>query len=132
MRTTGTAGHNSPNHRVNRVANVGATRFRSSKPKNADQQQSPELIETGPIARAKALVPVNPPRHFGKTGQSGNKLSSNKPSAPLVAQLIATHLELPQTRNRRRTGFANASNAYVSTIANRAAETLGTHSVMQA
>ncbi|WP_436643938.1 hypothetical protein [Microbaculum sp. FT89] len=49
----------------------------------------------------------------------GQFSASLRPQAPLVAQLIATHLGLPQTRNLRRAGNDQARTAY------RDAATLG-------
>ncbi|MCT8972441.1 hypothetical protein [Microbaculum marinisediminis] len=49
----------------------------------------------------------------------GQVSASLRPQAPLVAQLIATHLGLPQTRNLRRAGNDQARSAY------RDAATLG-------
>ena len=49
------------------------------------------------------------------------------PSAPLIAQLIATHLELPQTRSRRRASSDVASGQYVNGVSKEKSEMIGTY-----
>jgi|GEM_PF-3465396 len=69
-----------------------------------DSRQLPVPVDTA------ATMPP-PPR----------SLASLRPQAPLVAQLIATHMGLPQTRTLRRASAGQADTAY------RSSETLKIH-----
>jgi hypothetical protein len=52
---------------------------------------------TAPEAHHTALIRIEPPRP-----SEGDWRSTRHPSAPFVAQLIATRMQAPQTRERRR------------------------------
>ena len=73
-----------------------------------------------PATKSTALVPITP----GNRNRVSKK-SNNRQSAPLVAQLIATYVEMPQTRLRRRTSFRSADQAYKSGKMSRATENTG-------
>lgn len=62
-----------------------------------------------PGAQSRALVPVtpSPPPHAGA-------MARPRPSAPFLAQLIATAQQAPQTRGRRRAEPADACAAYAA------------------
>ena len=50
-----------------------------------------------PEARSTALIAIEPPRRHERFPQS-----ARPPSAPFVAHLLATRMQAPQTRARRR------------------------------
>jgi hypothetical protein len=60
-----------------------------------------------PVSGSRALVAVEPP-----APHAGPRSLTRHPAAPFLAQLIATHLQMPQTRERRRAEPAEAIAAY--------------------
>jgi hypothetical protein len=70
---------------------------------------APSDRTANPGAQSRALVPVTPsPRpHAGA-------MARPRPSAPFLAQLIATAQQAPQTRGRRRAEPADACAAYAA------------------
>jgi len=67
--------------------------------------EAPETV----ISESRALVAVQP-----AAPHPGPRSLTRHPAAPFLAQLIATHLQLPQTRERRRAAPAEAIAAYRS------------------
>lgn len=64
--------------------------------------------QVGGAPEANLPVPARRP----DSGQTRRFAENLKPQAALVAQLIATHLGLPQTRTLRRAGTTQAETAY--------------------
>ncbi|PWT88616.1 MAG: hypothetical protein C5B56_08430 [Proteobacteria bacterium] len=58
----------------------------------------------------RALVPTIPPA--SASASTDNSLS--RPRGPFLAQLIATDLQMPQTRTRRRAEAVDASACYAA------------------
>ena len=85
--------------RISPVGPIGATR-------NA---QRPAETEATEVSHTRALVAVEP-----AAPHVGPRVLTRHPAAPFLAQLIATHLQLPQTRERRRAEPADAIAAYRS------------------
>jgi K+-sensing histidine kinase KdpD len=64
----------------------------------AARQSAKETHDSGlPEAQRKALIAIEPPRGSEHLAQS-----ARHPSAVFVAHLIATRMQAPQTRTRRR------------------------------
>ncbi len=104
MRTTRVIGLQSA---VTRVSGADSAGFQSFSSKNNAGHMPSGLIKSNPIEKSRSLVAVDRPKQFRAT--PGKRI---KMSAPLIAQLIATRLEMPQTRVRRRASLASASEAY--------------------
>ena len=66
--------------------------------------------EAAPVEQ-RALVPVQEPTFADSHGPY-----SRRPSAPFLAQLIATAQHAPQTREKRRTTPALAAHAYATAL----------------
>lgn len=62
-----------------------------------------------PKAPSTALVPRDPER---SRRRAGDNVWFHRPSAPFIAQLIATRADMPQTRARRRAEPAEAAAVY--------------------
>ena len=70
-----------------------------------------ELVgRTGAAATSRALVPTTPTA----TRATGHGDVDGRPRGAFLAQLIATDLQLPQTRARRRAEPADASGCYAA------------------
>ncbi|MBZ0216873.1 MAG: hypothetical protein K8F25_09995 [Fimbriimonadaceae bacterium] len=112
------------NREPDRVTKVNPTGFSTEKPENTDSHPANTRGDAAIIDKATALVPLEP--------SQPSRIAcwhNSRQSAPLIAHLIATHLELPQTRMRRRASFKSASNAYDSGRPNRVKDTLGTRCI---
>jgi len=73
----------------------------------ARSAQRPAAAEAAEVIESRALVAVEP-----AMPHAGPRALTRHPAAPFLAQLIATHLLLPQTRERRRAEPAEAIAAY--------------------
>lgn len=73
----------------------------------ARSAQHPAETEASEVVESRALVAVEP-----ATPHAGPRVLTRHPAAPFLAQLIATHLQVPQTRVRRRAEPAEAIAAY--------------------
>ncbi len=73
--------------RISPVGPIGATR---------GAQRTAEAPEAA-VSESRALVAVEP-----AAPHTGPRAPRRHPAAPFLAQLIATHLQVPQTRARRR------------------------------
>ena len=71
-------------------------------------QRPAEAQESG-VSESRALVAVEP-----AAPHASPRTVTRHPAAPFLAQLIATHLQVPQTRERRRAEPADAIAAYRS------------------
>jgi hypothetical protein len=78
------------------IGSAAATRRRPSEP------HEPDAPEAG-----RALIAVNAPRVSERLATA-----SRHAAAPFLAQLIATHMQAPQTRTRRRAEPAEAVAVY--------------------
>jgi len=83
-----------------RISPVG-----SSAP--ARSAQRPAAAPQGEVAESRALVAIEP-----AAPHASPRALARHPAAPFLAQLIATHLQVPQTRERRRAEPAEAIAAY--------------------
>ena len=63
------------------------------------------------VSESRALVAVEP-----AAPHAGPRTLTRHPAAPFLAQLIATHLQMPQTRERRRAEPSEAIAAYRSVL----------------
>jgi hypothetical protein len=74
-----------------------------------------ELVgRTGAAATGRALVPTIPPPSASRGAPTGADNAPSRPRGPFLAQLIATDLQMPQTRARRRAEPADASTCYAA------------------
>lgn len=74
----------------------------------ATNRRQPDSTPAVPHAEpSRALVPLRPPVPNASPMSTGSRSY-----APFLAQLIATAEQMPQTRARRRAGFAEADMAY--------------------
>jgi hypothetical protein len=85
--------------RISPVGPIGTTR----------SAQRPAEAGESVVSESRALVAVEP-----AAPHAGPRTLTRHPAAPFLAQLIATHLQLPQTRERRRAEPAEAIAAYRS------------------
>ena len=85
-----------------RISPVGPAGTARSAQRRADAHETD-------VSESRALVAVEP-----ATPHAGPRTLTRHPAAPFLAQLIATHLQLPQTRERRRAEPAEAIAAYRS------------------
>ncbi len=85
--------------RISPVGPVGTTR----------SAQRPAEAPEAAASESRALVAIEP-----SAPQAGPRSVTRHPAAPFLAQLIATHLQVPQTRARRRAAPAEAIAAYQS------------------
>jgi hypothetical protein len=88
-----------------RIGPSGATvGFTAAARRKTDERREPQAPET----EVRALIPV------GATAASERSLTSRHPAAPFLAQLIATQMQAPQTRARRRAAPEDAVAVYRS------------------
>jgi hypothetical protein len=72
------------------------------------QHTAPQAPESAASDAPRALISIEPPR------QSRHFLPARHPSAPFLAHLLATRMQAPQTRARRRAQPEEASAVYRS------------------
>ena len=87
---------------------VGASRPAisfTSAARRGSEQREPEASEAG----ARALIPVGP-----APASDRSSALTRHPAAPFLAQLIATQMQAPQTRARRRAAPEDAITIYRS------------------
>ena len=75
----------------------------------ARSAQRPADAAGSAASESRALVAVEP-----AAPHAGPRTLTRHPAAPFLAQLIATHLQVPQTRERRRVEPEEAIAAYRS------------------
>src|SRR5262245_50837891 len=92
-----------PVSRQERSMRIGGVGGSTIPPRRAAARGEPHLA----AAEAHALIPVGAPAAPDHTSPR-----TRHPSAPFLAQLIATQLQLPQTRARRRAEPEDAIAAY--------------------
>jgi hypothetical protein len=89
-----------------RIGGIGTAAVGSTeRPRFA---RRPETHETAP-AEARAVIAVAPPAHSERI-----VTHTRYPAAPFLAHLIATHMHVPQTRERRRAEPQDAVAAYAA------------------
>ncbi len=88
-----------------RISPVGAPEALRGTRRAFDEAEAHE----GDASASRALVAIEP-----AAPHLGTRSATRHPVAPFLAQLIATHLQLPQTRERRRAEPAEAIAAYRS------------------
>jgi len=86
--------------RISPVGPIGAPR----------SAQRPAAAHETAVSESRALVAVEP-----AAPHASPRSLTRHPAAPFLAQLIATHLQVPQTRERRRAEPGEAIAAYQST-----------------
>jgi hypothetical protein len=88
-----------------RIGPSGATvGFTAAARRKTDERRAPDV----PEAEVRALIPI------GATIASDRSAMSRHPAAPFLAQLIATRMQAPQTRARRRAEPEDAVAVYRS------------------
>jgi hypothetical protein len=68
-------------------------------------------LQDSEASESHALVAIEPP-----APHASPRALTRHPAAPFLAQVIATHLQAPQTRARRRAALEEAIAAYRSVI----------------
>ena len=87
-----------------RIGPSGATvGFTAAARRGSDERRAPDL----PEVEVRALVPV-------RATVTSDRSQSRHPAAPFLAQLIATRMQAPQTRARRRAEPEDAIAVYRS------------------
>ena len=88
-----------------RIVGIGTSAIRGAATtrRTRDDRREPEVAETQSRAliAVEAAAPVNHPPAM-----------TRYPAAPFLAQLIATHMQAPQTRARRRAELDDVVAAY--------------------
>jgi hypothetical protein len=87
-----------------RIGGVGTTAIGAASRRPAARRNGTQ--ETAPI-EARAVIAVAPPARSERT-----IIHTRYPAAPFLAHLIATHMQAPQTRERRRVEPETAAAAY--------------------
>ena len=92
---------------------VGAgSRYRPVLGQSTNSAAASELVgRTGAAATGRALVPTIPP---SQSASASTDNSRSRPRGPFLAQLIATDLQMPQTRARRRAEAVDANACYAA------------------
>jgi len=105
------------------VRNTGGDRTRPVEPAapSGNRAGHSDAAPGGEASRRTALVPIEPAARRRPAGT----VWLNRPSAPFLAQMIATKNDLPQTRARRRASQAEATAAYGTTTATLRAARIG-------
>jgi hypothetical protein len=83
--------------RINRIGPTDVTRGAGRAAGTAE----------GDASESRALVAIEP-----TIPHASPRALARHPAAPFLAQLIATHLQVPQTRERRRAEPEEATGAY--------------------
>ncbi|HMK80938.1 MAG TPA: hypothetical protein VK438_14885 [Xanthobacteraceae bacterium] len=73
----------------------------------ARSAQRPAAAPQAEVSESRALVAIEP-----AAPHASPRALARHPASPFLAQLIATHLQVPQTRERRRAEPAEAIAAY--------------------
>ncbi len=87
------------------VGASGPTGNFTSAARRGTEERDPQAPETG----ARALIPIT-----ASVAGDGSPSLSRHPAAPFLAQLIATQMQAPQTRARRRAAPEDAIAIYRS------------------
>jgi hypothetical protein len=87
-----------------RISRIGATRLASVARRSTDRRLGETFASRALVAIEPAVAPARP------------RSPTRYPAAPFLAQLIATHLQAPQTRARRRAEPDEAIAAYRSVL----------------
>jgi hypothetical protein len=106
------AQRSSNNHRVSQIGTISMNAIEHSRNARAAAFQATRRKTAGevePISPQRALVVTAPPTTPEPHG------CQSRPSAAFLAQLIATHQQAPQTRERRRAEPAEAIRSYSDT-----------------
>ena len=100
-----------------RVGGIGGAAIGTLPRRAADRQEAAPAA----ASESRALIAIAAPTAAVRT-----TAQTRHPQAPFLAQLIATQMQLPQTRARRRAAPAAAIAAYGTTTATAPRSVFGT------
>jgi hypothetical protein len=99
-----------------RISGIGAAAIGPTPRRGATRRREPQTAET----ESRALIAVAP-----ATQAERSWTHTRRPGAPFLAQLIATRMQAPQTRARRRAEPEDAIALYRAATAAVPASTFG-------
>jgi hypothetical protein len=100
-----------------RISGIGAAAIGPTPRRTATRQREPQTAET----ESRALIAIAP---AAQAERSWTQI--RRPAAPFLAHLIATQMQAPQTRVRRRAEPEDATTAYAAAkVATPARRTFG-------
>ena len=99
-----------------RIGGIGAAVIGPYSRRPVTSQREPQTAES----ESRALIAVAPAAQAERSGTE-----TRRPSAPFLAHLIATNIQVPQTRARRRAEPADAVAVYQGAVVSPVRPSLG-------